>query len=127
METVIYDESEKFSQYNSDQFHYPYAKRKNNIAVIKFDTSRDYYPELNNFAYVYEKIQTQFKISQVCLENDYLDQLSILKILGSKGKEVINNVQNKDDSSDEEDEDEFECNGDLIEKIKYNQYFVAMG
>ena len=34
---VIYDEIENFQDYNSDQFQYPYSKRKTKVVSLTFD------------------------------------------------------------------------------------------
>lgn len=47
MEVVIYDEIEKFRNYNHPQFQYPFEKRKNAI------TNFDYAIDIKNYTYMF--------------------------------------------------------------------------
>jgi len=60
--------------------------------------------------------------------------LSIFKLLGDKGKEVYNDFyftdkdgnqinNTKQNTTGLENEAEFECNGNMLQKVKFNKYF----
>ena len=74
---ILYDEVEKFREWNDDQFKYPYQDRKTTIANIyapvhEVGNKKD---EYNPSWWDYE-IPTQeirFKVSDVCLEGNYTD------------------------------------------------------
>lgn len=68
MDIVVYDESEKFLNYKSPFFNYPYEKRKNLITRIRY---RDDFPMnfLGKFEYEYVNTKLEFMRSQVCLNN----------------------------------------------------------
>lgn len=112
MEIVIYDEFEKFRQYNDPEFTYPYEKRKNLLEKFTFNYGVSYSSELGNYDYSFKEENVLFRISQVCMENNYLDQLFIFNLIGSKGNEVFNKYSTfKNNDTDKENKNEFECNG----------------
>ena len=117
MEIVVYDEIEKFRRYDHPEFQYPFEKRKNTLEEFSF--SLDVPDDGNNYDYLYKDDKLQFRISQVCLEAPYYSQINIFGQIYNKGGEVwnkmIGNEQNTAIS------DEFECNYQYFEKIKFEK------
>lgn len=83
---VIYDEIEKFREYDDPQFSYPYEDRK--IQVNSYTLDVEFF-ELKDFEYKFDKVgvtkelinyeyfsqQVIFQKSYVCLESHYMNIL----------------------------------------------------
>ena len=84
-EVVAYDEIERFNDYESPEFDYPYAQRKNQLSTINFKGEyfgmNGAYNRINfaDFDYEYTQTRVKFQISKICLEENYLD--SVKKII----------------------------------------------
>ena len=53
MELVVYDEIEKFHQYNHPNFGYPFEKRKNFLQILPFDIDVPVSSDGLNYDYSY--------------------------------------------------------------------------
>ena len=70
---VIYDEIENFRNYNDDQFHYPYSKRKTNALTLKFNYKLHDIEHINQVDdYEYSHQNLIFMLSDTCLETSYM-------------------------------------------------------
>lgn len=72
MEVVVYDETEKFENYKHREFNYPFEQRKNNLALVEVDWDKSFDPEKVNEQYVFPTDEFSFRISQVCLDNEFM-------------------------------------------------------
>ena len=77
MEIAVYDEIEKFRQYDHPEFAYPFEQRKNTLEEFTFNLDVPESADGQNYDYVYKDDKLYFRISQVCLESPYYDQLNI--------------------------------------------------
>lgn len=94
MELVIYDEVEKFRSYNHPEFPYPYEKRKTTLSNFPFGLEVPVSSDGKDYDYPYKEDLVDFRISQVCLEADYYNQIDIYGNVKKKGIEVWNNYVN---------------------------------
>lgn len=60
MNVVVYDEFEKFRQYKSPLFNYPYEKRKNMIGSFPFKYDLNYDKNTKNYEYQYKESKLLF-------------------------------------------------------------------
>lgn len=73
MKLVVYDEYEKFRSYKQPQFNYPYENRKNTMGSFDFDNEFDYNPDTKNYDYTFYETALNFRLSQVCMNNNFAD------------------------------------------------------
>ena len=124
MEIVLYDEIEKFRNYDHPQFQYPYELRK--VALSEFDFNLKLEIPRNgiNYDYDYKDDNVDFRISQVCLESPYYDQINIFKAVFNKLKEVWSSNFNSENTSEDSEvlNEAFECENEYFQKMKYQNY-----
>lgn len=118
MEIVIYDEIEKFRAYSNPEFPYPYERRKITLSEFTFDLDVPESPDGKNYDYIYKQDMLEFRISQVCLEAEYYNQIDIFGNVAKKGNEVWNNWVN---NATTQATDEFYCESEQFEKLKYEK------
>lgn len=113
---VIYDESEKFYDYNEESFNYPYESR---IIRSGSYTFRDVF-ESNDDDYSYDFADLNFRLSQVCLESPPEYELGILFNAFDKFMEFFRGIEIQDSSVEN-----FECPDGSVgqfEKLVYESY-----
>lgn len=119
MQVVIYDEIEKFHDYDHAQFEYPYEKRKNSLLAFEYNNELPLDAEGENYDYTYRYDAVKFRVSQVCLEADYFAQLNIFKDFIPAAEGIWNGIAG---SSSSTADDEFACGNTFFNKIKYESH-----
>ena len=116
MKLVVYDEIEKFRPSNNPLFDYPYEPRKNMLSEFDFDFEIPEMANGENYDYTIPVNVLAFRLSQVCLEAPYYNQLNIYKEIAQKSQNIWKKVvENVDEVSD----DEFECDNTYFQKMKF--------
>ena len=77
-ELVLYDEIEKFRDYDDSQFNYPYQPRKTKLNSFTLDNSQFEYVDgtYSLLDYEYPRQDIKFQGSEVCLESHWFDVIT---------------------------------------------------
>ena len=109
---LVYDETENFRDYYSPLFNYAYEPRKSKISTISLNFNTNNTANYNGAPYYHQ--ETNFMLSQTCLDDDAWESLMIWDAMYKKVKSYFRNTTNLNGA--------FLCNGgdEPTPKVKYD-------